>query len=55
MECEEEKETVDFEMKFEEETTSVQEMEIDEQPISCESDMKIEEGSTDLLEDAKSK
>jgi len=30
-------------------------MEIDEQPLSCESDIKIEEESTDLLEDAKSK
>jgi len=30
-------------------------MEIDEQPLSYESDIKIEEESTDLLEDAKSK
>lgn len=55
MECEEEKETVDFEMKFDEDSASAQEMEIDEQQMSCESDLKIEDECTDLLEDAKSK
>ncbi len=51
MECEEEKETVDFEMRFDEETN--QEMEVDEIPEPENSDIKVEDG--DVLEDAKNK
>lgn len=53
MECEEEKETVDFEMRFDEETN--QEMEVDEVPEPEGSDIKIEEGERDVLEEAKNK
>ena len=55
MECEEEKESTDFEMKFEEETVTIQEMEVDSQTQIESPEAQEMDEEKDILEDAKNK